>query len=226
MIKCYELFTIFYAPACRGIFLNLDTNTVHKITGYKLCKIIFLLSSTSMPWISIINLYMSIKPEKYKYAFYTSINVRHQNWEQSVWMIWNWVCSFTMMGCIVGVNFVTVANQLPVRRGHVHIKSCWNRNKNTLLIRYNRTWKVHIKSIFLDIFNNLDPIFNKKFSSLAWKSWKKWGKYCFWKTKVVRGIHVFQYKNFALILKHFCRRNYDGLYRGCEFRHGCKSTSC
>jgi hypothetical protein len=44
---------------------------------------------------------------------------------------------------------------------------------------------------------------------VAWREnpEKKWGKYCFWKTKVVRGIHVFQYKNFALILKHFCRRN-------------------
>jgi hypothetical protein len=39
------------------------------------------------------------------------------------------------------------------KNNDIHIKSCWDRNKNTLLIRYNRTWKVHIKNIFLDIFN-------------------------------------------------------------------------
>ena len=54
-----------------------------------------------------------------------------------------------------------------------------------------------------------NPFFNK--NCVAWREnlEKKWGKYCFWKTKVVRGIQVFQYKNFALhvILKHFCRRN-------------------
>jgi len=41
-----------------------------------------------------------------------------QTWERSMGMIWNLVCSFSMMGCIVGVTFVTVAHQLPVRRGH------------------------------------------------------------------------------------------------------------
>jgi hypothetical protein len=52
-----------------------------------------------------------------------------------------------------------------------------------------------------------NPIFNK--NVVAWREnpEKKWAKCCFWKAKVVRGIHVFQYKNFALILKHFCRRN-------------------
>ena len=54
-----------------------------------------------------------------------------------------------------------------------------------------------------------NPFFNKYFVAWHENPEKKWGKYCFWKTKVVRGIHVhvFQYKNFALILKHFCRRN-------------------
>jgi len=122
------------------------------------------------------------------------------------------VVHWRSLGCFALFRQVVVSTTFSVFiiysiNNDINIKSCWDRNKNTLLIRYNRTWKVHIKSIFLDIFNTLDPIFNKTFSSLAWKSWKKWGKYCFWKTKVVRGIHVFQYKNFALILKHFCRRN-------------------
>jgi hypothetical protein len=67
-------FSPFFMPLPVGVWhvsFTVRTSIVHKITGYKLCKIIFLLSSTRMPWISIINLYMSIKPEKYKYAFYT-----------------------------------------------------------------------------------------------------------------------------------------------------------
>jgi hypothetical protein len=39
-----------------------------------------------------------------------------KTWERSMGMIL--VCSFSMMGCIVGVTFVTVARQLPVKRGH------------------------------------------------------------------------------------------------------------
>jgi hypothetical protein len=118
MIKCYELFTIFYAPACRhlackfyhqGLFLNLGTNTVHKITGYKLCKIIFHLSSTSMPWKSTIHLYMSIKPEKYKYTFYTQLKLGNGPWEWfEIWYAastW-WVVSWVWLSSRLHINFL------------------------------------------------------------------------------------------------------------------------
>jgi hypothetical protein len=133
------------------------------------------------------------------------INVRHQYWEQSMGMIWNWVCSFIMMGCIVGVTVVTVANQLPVRRGYTCPMDTFPLVLSTFMSSVFSayiTYKSMISQHDLFTISVLDGNFTPKHKLfLLQKCFKINAKFLYWNTCIPLTTFVFQKQYFP----HFFR---------------------